>query len=123
MTVYIEMDWAIFTGDTQEVIGCFEREDGGMTPVMTVGSWEERLETGRFHAKLNLGGIVTRSSGDTLPELRDEVVKELKRFHEGELSCLHCDGSGLFATASWDSPEIPCDYCERGEMKLDEVTQ
>ncbi len=121
MTTYIEMDWAIFTGDTSEVIGCFERPDGGMTPVMTVGTWEERRESGRFLAKLNLGGVVTRSSGESLEDLRDEIIKELKRFHEGEVRCLHCEGSGLFATATYDSPEVPCDYCERGEMQIDEV--
>jgi len=123
MTVYIEMNWVIYRADTKEIIGCFEREDGGMTPVMTVGTWEERLETGRFLATLNLDGVITRSSGESLADLRDEVVKELKRFHEDHVRCSHCEGSGLFATATWHEPEIPCDYCDGGEINLEGVTE
>ncbi len=105
------MDWVIFKADTKEVIGCVEKEDGGMTPVQTVGTYQKRTP-GLIVAKLILDGVQIQTTGKEFGDLTWNLVDILRRHYEDQVRCSPCQGTGLFATATWDDPEVPCDYCQ-----------
>ena len=66
--VYTEMNWVIYNAVNKEIVGCQEREDGGMTPVMTVGIYQERSD-GQVLAKLLLDGVKFQTTGKNFGEL------------------------------------------------------
>lgn len=111
MGIYTEMNWVTYKADTKEIIGCQEREDGGMTPVMTVGTYQER-DDGHVLAKVILDGVQIRVTGKTFKDLTRTLADVLVKHYEEQVRCSPCEGTGLFDRATWDHPEVPCDYCQ-----------
>ncbi len=109
--VYTEMNWVTYKADTKEIIGCVERDDGGMTPVQTVGFYQERGD-GQVFAKVLLDGVKIRTTGKNFGDLSSALADILRRHFEEQVRCSPCEGTGLFAKATYDDPEIPCDYCQ-----------
>lgn len=121
--VYTEMNWVTYRPDTREIIGCQERDDGGMTPVQVVGTYEER-DNGVVLAKVILDGVQIRVTGKSFKDLTWELGDTLRRHYEEQVRCSPCQGSGLFAKATWEDPEIPCDECQgTGENNPEEETK
>ncbi len=123
MGIYTEMNWVIYRPETREVIGCQERDDGGMTPVQKVGTYQER-DDGSALAKILLDGVQIQVHGNTLKDLTWNLADVLSRHYQEQVRCSPCEGTGLFDRATWDHPEVPCDYCNgTGENNPEEETE
>ena len=116
--VYTRLDWVISKTGTQELIGCVENQDGSMTEIRPVGTYQENPFTGKFTASVERGrlgiygvNIYTRTSADTLEDLAQEALKMVIEDQDEFETCPECGGSGSFAKATWHSPSIPCDEC------------
>jgi len=93
-----------------------------MTPVQTVGTYQERSD-GKVLAKILLDGVQIRYTGKNFGDLTRTLADVLARHFEEQVRCSPCEGTGLFATATWDDPEVPCDYCQGTGEDNPEVTE
>lgn len=108
--VYTEMNWVTYNPVNKEIIGCQESDSGCMIPVQTVGTYQERSD-GHVLAKVLLDGVQIRVTGKNFGDLTHALADTLVKHYQEQIRCSPCEGTGLFATATWDDPEIPCDYC------------
>ena len=120
--VYTEMNWVTYNTDIREVIGCRENDDGSMTPVQTVGTYQVR-DDGHITAKINLDGVQIRVTGKSFKDLTWTLGDVLERHYQEQVRCSPCEGTGLFDRATWDHPEVPCDYCNGTGEDNPEVTE
>ncbi len=121
--VYTEMNWVIYNPVNKEIIGCQETDKGSMIPVQTVGTYQER-DDGHVLAKVILDGVQIRVTGKNFGDLTRTLADTLVKHYQEQVRCSPCEGSGLFATATWDAPEVPCDYCQgTGEDNPEEETK
>jgi len=109
--LYTEMNWVTYKAENREVIGCQERDDGGMTPIQKVGTYQ-LIEGGRVTAKILLDGVQIRVTGNSFKDLTWNLADVLVKHYQEQVRCSPCHGSGLFAKATWEDPQIPCDECQ-----------